>query len=117
MRFSIILLAGALVTLPVSCVRRPATEAEPAATTPRTMLRVENQAFLDMNVYVVYRGSRRRVGTANGASVTNFELPMRLTTMESLSFIADPIGGRANTTSMEIMVTPGDVITLRIPPQ
>jgi len=89
--------------------------AEPA---PVTRLRVQNQAFLDMTIYV-YRGSQRlRLGTANGNSTTRFTIPSSLIFGATpLRFQADPIGSNRASISEEISVSPGDEVTLLIPPQ
>ncbi len=70
-----------------------------------------------MNIYVVYRSQRIRVGTATGAKTTTFRLPINITSVETLQFIADPIGSSRAPISDEILVSPGDVVTLTIPPQ
>lgn len=114
MRFlSISLLALSLAAAP-ACMRGPALPQDPSAI---TTLRVENQAFLDMNIYVIYHGQRIRVGMATGSRTTIFRLPINITTVETLQFIADPIGSSRAPVSDEIMVSPGDVVTLTIPPQ
>ena len=63
------------------------------------------------------RAQRIRVGTATGSRTTIFRLPINITTVESLQFIADPIGSSRAPVSDEILVSPGDVVTLTIPPQ
>lgn len=89
--------------------------AEPVAP---TRVRVENQAFLDMTIYV-YRGSQRiRLGMANGNSTTRLTIPSSVifgTTQ--LRFQADPIGGNRQPVSQEISVSAGDEVILTIPPQ
>lgn len=102
------------VSTVAGCSRNPPPPLDPKAP---TMLRVENQAFLDMNIFVVYRGQRIRVGFAGGSTTTNFRLPMQLSTVETLRFIADPVGSNRLPVSEEILVSPGDVVTLTIPPQ
>ena len=89
--------------------------AEPA---PVTRLKVQNQAFLDMTIYV-YRGPQRlRLGTANGNSTSRFTIPASLIFGATpLRFQADPIGSNRNSISEEITVSPGDEVTLLIPPQ
>ena len=88
---------------------------EPA---PPTYLKVENQAFLDMNVYV-YRSSQRiRLGTVNGNSTTRMRIPSNLLFGSTpLRFQADPIGGNRASISQEISVSPGDEVMLTIPPR
>ncbi|HET7188360.1 MAG TPA: hypothetical protein VFI52_09405 [Gemmatimonadaceae bacterium] len=90
---------------------------EMAEPVPPTRLRVENQAFLDMNIYV-YRSSQRiRLGTATGNSVTRLTIPANLIFgATALRFQADPIGGSRSPISSEITVSPGDEVVLTIPP-
>jgi hypothetical protein len=90
---------------------------EGAEPQPPTTLRVENQAFLDMNIYVWRSGQRIRLGTVSGNSTGKFKLPNSLlfgTT--ALRFQADPIGGNRQPISQEISVSPGDEVVLTIPP-
>lgn len=92
----------------------PEEAAEPV---PPTRLRVENQAFLDMTIYV-YRSSQRvRLGTATGNSVTRMTIPANLIFGATpLRFQADPIGGNRAPITSEITVAPGDEVVLTIPP-
>jgi hypothetical protein len=84
---------------------------------PPTRLRVENQAFLDMTIYV-YRSSQRiRLGVAGGNSTTRLTIPANLIFGATpLRFQADPIGGNRASISQEITVSAGDEVTLTIPP-
>ncbi|HEY2067009.1 MAG TPA: hypothetical protein VGG84_13725 [Gemmatimonadaceae bacterium] len=103
-----------MVAAACSANQQPDPMAEPV---PPTRLRVENQAFLDMTVYV-YRSSQRiRLGVANGNSTTRFTIPSNLIFGATpLRFQADPIGSNRTSVSQEITVTPGDEVTLTIPP-
>src|SRR4051812_9665168 len=72
-----------------ACYRNvpPETEGEPV---PPTILRVENQAFLDMNIYLVQSSQRIRLGTATGNTTTKFTIPKGLIFgATSLAFYAD----------------------------
>lgn len=83
-----------------------------------TTLRVVNQRFLDMDVYVLSQnGSRLRLGTATGNSTAHLVIPKSVIfgTTE-LRFVADPIGGPGASLSQSILVTPGDQVTLTITP-
>jgi hypothetical protein len=106
----------ACLALAGACSRNnnPDESAEPV---PPTRLRVENQAFLDMTIYV-YRSSQRiRLGTATGNSVTRLTIPANLIFGATpLRFQADPIGGNRAPISSEITVAPGDEVILTIPP-
>jgi hypothetical protein len=93
---------------------RPQTDIDPNAD---TKVVVDNQAFPDMNIYVLEGGRRVRLGTANGNTKTTFTLPKYLVrTLTSIRFLADPIGSNRTPVSDEITVSPGDEVTLRIPP-
>jgi len=109
--------ALAVAALAGACThnQNPDQAAEPQ---PVTRLRVQNQAFLDMTIYV-YRGPQRlRLGTANGNSTARFTIPASLIFGATpLRFQADPIGSNRASISEEITVSPGDEVTLLIPPQ
>ncbi len=109
-----VLAAGMAVLSACALNKNPDENAEPV---PPTTLRVENQAFLDMNIYV-YRSSQRvRLGTASGNSTTRMTIPSNLIFGATpLRFQADPIGGNRPALSQEITVSPGDEVTFIIPP-
>jgi hypothetical protein len=105
------------IALSAACSRNtPADDvAEPV---PPTYVKVENQAFLDMNIYV-YRSSQRiRLGTVNGNSTARLLIPANLLFGSTpLRFQADPIGGNRQSISQEITVSPGDEVIMTIPPR
>lgn len=93
---------------------RAQTEIDPNAP---TVLVVDNQAFPDMTIYVLEGSRRIRLGMATGNARTKFTLPQYLVrSITTLRFQADPIGSSRAPISDEITVTPGDEVTLRIPP-
>jgi hypothetical protein len=82
-----------------------------------TVLQVDNQGFIDMDVFTLRSSQRVRLGTAPGASKSTFTIPSTLITgLTPLRFIADPIGGRRASVSQEITVAPGDTVMMTIPP-
>jgi hypothetical protein len=90
---------------------------DPIDPNAQTVIQVDNQGFLDMNVFAVRSVQRVRLGTAPGNGKTNFTIPPGLVSgLTPLRFIADPIGGRRASISQEITVAPGDTVTLTIPP-
>lgn len=116
LRRGVLLAAFAGLTATAGCMANDPPE--PGAAPPEpTRLRVENQAFLDMNIFV-YRSSQRiRLGTASGNSVTKFTIPANvLFGATPLRFQADPIGGSRASVTQEITVSPGDEVSLTIPP-
>ena len=82
-----------------------------------TAVKVDNRGFTDMTVYVARSSQRQRLGLAPGNSVTVFNLPRGLVAPATpLRFIADPIGSSRPSVSEEITVSPGDTVTIIIPP-
>ena len=104
------------VALTIAFLPGCASGGKPAPERLRTSVEVDNQAVLDMTVYVLRGGQRVRLGLATGLSKSTFIIPQGLifgTT--SLRFLADPVGARATPVSEEISVTEGETVVLRIP--
>jgi len=107
---------SALAALALAC-GGGSPPADGAAPEQRTVLRVENDNFSDMRIYVWRNSQRIRIGVANAKSVTSITLNRTIVpAIQTLRFEADPIGGRASAVSEQITVTPGEEIVLRIPP-
>jgi len=93
----------------------------PAATIPRSAdlgasVEVDNQAFLDVNVYVVRSGQRIRLGTVTGHSTRTFAVPRTLVgTGATVRFLADFIGSDRAPISEEMVIWPGDRVEMIIP--
>ena len=82
----------------------------------RTTVTVENQAWLDMNVFALEGSTRHRLGTVTATSTRTLAIPAALVgTGRQLSFLADPIGSSTQATSYAMFVRPGDNVTLTIP--
>ena len=78
---------------------------------------VDNQNFLDMNVFLIRGGQRIRLGTVPGLySHILMVRPELVGYGTELRFELHPIGGRSNPISETITVRPGDVVQLTIPP-
>jgi len=78
---------------------------------------VDNQNFLDMNVFLIRGGQRIRLGTVPGLSSRMLMVRPELVGYGTeLRFELHPIGGRSNPISETITVRPGDVVQLTIPP-
>jgi hypothetical protein len=112
---------GTAVGATVGCARTSSSGAGgTAAPEQATTVKVVNQAYLDMNVYVsrAPEGQRIRLGTATANSTTILKIPagVLVGANTSLRFIADPIGSPRRSVSSEILVTQGDEVTLQIPP-
>jgi hypothetical protein len=124
-RPSLRLLARLLLVLPVLPQLACSANRPDEGTTPetgadaQTNLEVRNLGFPDMTIYVVTAtGNRVRVGVVNGNSTQLLTLPVYLVRGgDRLRFLADPIGGGRTPVSEELFVTPGETVTLTIPPQ
>jgi hypothetical protein len=107
-------LALMLLTL-VACTRSRSNR-PPAGIEP-TYVRIQNQSWLDMNIYVLRSSQRIRLGTVSANATQRFKLPQNLIFGATpLRFLADPIGSSRTAQSFEIVVSPGDELTLTIPP-
>lgn len=104
-----------------ACARSPSASAAAAAPAPApvTTLDVINQTPFDMDVYVSNDPAtqRIRIGTAIADTTTKMVLPdtVMLAVKTPLIFYADPVGRIRTSTSRTIVVTRGDVVTVRIP--
>jgi hypothetical protein len=121
MHFRTLTLAVALVTLGggvAACSRSSGMGGTAANPQQATTISVVNQAYLDMDVYVVRQGGQRiRLGTATGNQTTVLTIPSDvLFGPTPLRFIADPIGGTHAEVSTSILVNAGDQVEMRIPP-
>ena len=87
------------------------------ADTSGAVVRVDNRAFDDMAIYVVYASQRIRLGVATGNSLTDLRvLPFVVATGPvSVRFAADPIGGTTPILTEPITVQRGDVVSLLLP--
>ena len=108
-----LLLSAAALT--VGCAR---TSHMPEEAPLRTVLKVENQGYPDMNIFVLPETSNRiRLGTVTGTSNAYFTLPdYVLRGTRELKFQALPIATPRGPVSQSIVVTPGDTVVLTIPP-
>jgi hypothetical protein len=104
----IVLVAG------MACHRPAAAPLNPRAEVAVT---VENQNFLDMDVFLIRGGQRVRLGMVPGLSSRILMVrPELIGYGTEVQFELHPIGGRGNPLSETISVRPGDVIHLTIPP-
>ena len=81
------------------------------------MVQVDNRGFADMVIYAVSGSQRVRLGLASGNTTISFTIPVMLTRGAGpLKFLADPIGGSRSPITEELVVRPGEIVTLTIPP-
>lgn len=95
----------------------PRSTREEILTGASATVHVDNQTFLDVNVYLLRSGQRTRLGTVTALSERTFALPKSIVgTGVTVQFLASFIGSRRAPVSEEVMVWEGDEIELRIPP-
>ena len=83
----------------------------------KTFLEVDNTAYLDANVYALQGYRRVRLGTVNGLTKQTLVIPRTLVDPGlPLRFLIDPIGGRRNSVSDELVVYQGDTVSLYVSP-
>jgi hypothetical protein len=83
----------------------------------RTRVRVTNQSYQDMTVYVVTeQGQNVRLGLASSTSTSTFDIPSSLVnaSMNMLQFLAVPIAGNGTPRTQQLTVEPGDMVQLTI---
>jgi hypothetical protein len=111
-----LLLPFMFLALVAACAPRSRSNRPPVANPP-SYVRVTNQSWLDMNVYVLRSSQRMRLGTVGASQTQRFRLPENLIFGATpLRFMVDPIGSSRTAQSFEIVVAPGDEVTLTIPP-
>jgi len=84
---------------------------------PPTQIIVQNQNFLDMNVFVYIDSRRQRLGFVTGLTSQTFTLPSRMIFGSAvLYFLVQPIGRSSPPQSDGVLVHSGDEVLVRIPP-
>ena len=81
----------------------------------KVTVRVENQNWLDMRVYVIVSGFAHRLGTVGSFGVEEFKLRKGWVGPSSeIQMVAVPIGARTANYSQGVLVIPGDYVEYRI---
>lgn len=107
----------ALVLLLVAgCGGKQKETSRPLPTGP-TSLRIENQNWLDVNIYVVHDGQRSRLGAATAARTTELAIPPALLgQLGAIRLIADPVGSSKAITSPTVVVKAGTRLVWTLAP-
>jgi hypothetical protein len=94
---------------PASPAPRQEAAADTSATTRQPIqVRIDNQNFSDMNVYLVNQGTRVLLGSAPGMSKTTLTLPSAsVSSRWQVRLLADPIGGSNAIRTPTLLVSPG----------
>ena len=74
---------------------------------------MQNNAYLDMHIYVVQSGQRRSLGIATGLSEATLTLPRQMARRE-IQILADPIGASQSYVTPFLYAYPGERIRVII---
>ncbi|MEO6878673.1 MAG: hypothetical protein ABI205_09350 [Gemmatimonadaceae bacterium] len=78
------------------------------------LIHVESENFLDANVSIIVGGVTRRLGTVIGNNKADFEFQWTNAIASGVVMMATTIGGQGNAQSLNLSVSPGQVIDFRI---
>ena len=88
-------------------------EAEAPEDQPDVTVRVTNEDWLDVTVYVVYKAERFRLGRVTTGKTEVFVVPKAFVVgATDLQFLGVPLASRDNRFTEPIVVSPGDEVTL-----
>lgn len=83
---------------------------------PHTTVRVANQSWLDVNMYVTTGSQRVRIGSVRGNNTQTLRIPASVVGFgREVGFVADPIGSGSVASSFQIFVRPGEEVSITIP--
>ena len=109
------LLGLAALAAACSTARKPEVGAAPIeadSTSGSVKVRIDNQNYADMNIYLLNNGVRMLVGTAQGLSNTTLTLPSGAAGGNGwkVRLLADPVGGADIITTGSLLVAPGESV-------
>lgn len=112
-------LAAAVLAAP-ACASRTAGEngGETGPSDTRAALRVQNQSIYDTRVYLVQGSNRIRLGNASPNSTTTLQIAPSFLAggTRQLRFLFDMIASPKPTVIEDVAVSPGDIVTVVLPP-
>jgi hypothetical protein len=80
-------------------------------------VRVNNRAFIDVDVFALNGSTRARLGSVSANGTGTLRIPAAVVgTGRDLRFMVDPIGSSRQGLSFNIYVRPGEQVTLTVPP-
>ncbi len=108
------IVASALCATVLAC--RSGNSFQPSGPAPSgsVTLRVQNNNYADMDLYVVSEGLATRIGTVNGLGKDTFTLDPSFFPSGDLRIIGVPIGGNGRASSGALIVAPGQSIDFTI---
>jgi len=94
----------------------PPVQPDGPSAVPAATVRVTNNNWADMNVFVVRNGMRTRLGTVTSLKTTTFRVPSSTLPrgVTQVRIIADPIGSSRGYISEELPLYPGQEVAMTV---
>ncbi len=103
----------ALLLVHVAACSGSKEETEAPVDQPDVTVRVTNEEWLDVTVYVIYHAKRFRLGRVTTGNTEVFVVPEGLIVgATELQFLGIPLSSRENRLTEPLIVSPGDEVTL-----
>lgn len=81
---------------------------DPEVEDDRTLIRVTNNNWSDMTIYLVRSGSQRRLGTVTSQTTRTFVVPAHvIASSNRIHLMADPIGSSRTLVSAPLLINTG----------
>lgn len=80
----------------------------------QTQIRVTNNNWSDMTIYLVRSGSQQRLGTVTSQTTRTFTVPAHLVSSNRVHLMADPIGSSRTVSSAPLLITGGQTAEWRL---
>jgi len=75
---------------------------------------VDNQNYLDVVVFALRDGTSARLGDVSGLMRGTFDVPDHLIVVGTVRLLVDPVGSPQAYLTDPILVSPGDIVELRV---
>ncbi len=107
----------ALVLLVAACSGGRREQGTRSMNDPRqaSSVTITNQSWLQVVMYVERSGQRVRLGDVQSQGTQTFRLPSGLQ-YGTIRFVADPVGASTTAQSFDTSLSPGQTLSLTIPP-
>lgn len=114
-RYPTSLVAAALLVTIAPLVTACAGKKAPERIEPQTIqVEVDNGNFLDVVIFGLQDHHATRLGTVSGLMTSTLDVPDHLVVLGRIRILVDPIGSPEAYLTDDIMVSPGDVVRLRV---
>lgn len=111
-RFSLLALVAVMAACSGATRQGTPSMRDPSST---AAVRITNQSWMQVVMYVVRSGQRVRLGEVQSQSTRTFRLPSGMQ-YGTIRFLADPVGSQQTAQSWEMTLVPGETMSLTVPP-